>query len=64
MSTPSEAPRERGESALQRRASWPRNWMRAALELGSLTDERRARVLREIDEGSQPTAVYYVLPPS
>jgi uncharacterized hydrophobic protein (TIGR00271 family) len=61
MSTPSEAPRERGESALRRRALWPRNWVRAALELGSLTDARRATVLHEIDEGSRPTAVYYVL---
>ena len=30
-------------------------------EVGSVSPQRRAAVLRDIDEGSQPTAVYYVL---
>jgi uncharacterized hydrophobic protein (TIGR00271 family) len=52
-----------GESAPERghRASWPRAWARAVLEIGSVSDARRAAVLHEIDEGSQPTVVYYVL---
>jgi uncharacterized hydrophobic protein (TIGR00271 family) len=44
-----------------RRESWPRAWGRAIAEIGSVTPRRRAEVLREIDEGSQPTFVYYVL---
>jgi uncharacterized membrane protein len=30
-------------------------------ELGSVSPGRRAQVLRDIDEGSQPTIVYYIL---
>ncbi|MBI5503375.1 MAG: DUF389 domain-containing protein, partial [Deltaproteobacteria bacterium] len=35
--------------------------MRALFELASVTPERRATVLSDIDQGSQATAVYYVL---
>ena len=45
----------------QRRLWWPRAWARALFEVGSLSREHRATVLREIDEGSQPSMVYYVL---
>jgi uncharacterized hydrophobic protein (TIGR00271 family) len=41
--------------------SWPQTWVRAVLSLGSVTPERRATVLRDIEIGSQPTATYYVL---
>jgi len=40
---------------------WLQNWLRAITEIGSVAPERRAEVLREIDEGSQPTGVYYAL---
>jgi uncharacterized hydrophobic protein (TIGR00271 family) len=41
--------------------SWPESWLRALLNLGSVSPERRATVLRDIEIGSQPTATYYVL---
>lgn len=44
-----------------RPAAWPQTWMRALFELASVTPERRATVLSDIDQGSQATAVYYVL---
>lgn len=43
------------------RTSWPRAWARAVAEIGSVSPQRHVEVLREIDEGSQPTATYYVL---
>lgn len=43
------------------RRSWVENWARAVREVGSVSAGRRAQVLRDIHEGSQPTAVYYVL---
>jgi len=59
---------ERGASASggappsrARPESWPEAWLRALLELASVSPERRATVLRDIQEGSRPTAVYYVL---
>ena len=41
--------------------SWPETWVRALLTLGSVSPERRATVLEDIEIGSQPTATYYVL---
>jgi uncharacterized hydrophobic protein (TIGR00271 family) len=41
--------------------SWPEAWMRAVLDLASVTPERHAVVLSDIEIGSQPTATYYVL---
>src|SRR5262249_31930892 len=45
----------------QRLQAWPETWMRALLGLASVTPERRAVVLSDIEIGSQPTATYYVL---
>jgi uncharacterized hydrophobic protein (TIGR00271 family) len=50
-----------GAQQRQRPQSWPETWARAVLDLASLTPERRATVLREIEIGSQPTPTYYVL---
>lgn len=44
-----------------RLASWPETWLRAVVGLASVTPERRAVVLSDIEIGSQPTAMYYVL---
>jgi uncharacterized hydrophobic protein (TIGR00271 family) len=44
-----------------RRSSWPAAWLRAVLGLTSVSAERRAEVLEDIEIGSQPTATYYVL---
>jgi uncharacterized hydrophobic protein (TIGR00271 family) len=41
--------------------SWPETWVRAVLDLASVTPERHAVVLSDIEIGSQPTATYYVL---
>lgn len=54
-SGPPPAPAPRG------REGWATNWLRALTEVGSVTAERRATVLRDIDIGSRPTATYYVL---
>ena len=54
-------PRDAGSPERIRRQSWAAAWGRAALEIGSVSPARRTEVLREIDEGSQPSAVYYVL---
>ncbi len=43
------------------RQSWPEAWLQAVLSLGSVSPERRAVVLSDIEIGSQPTATYYVL---
>src|SRR5262249_33137315 len=50
-----------GSAQRQRPESWPEAWMRALLGLASVTPERRAVVLSDIEIGSQPTATYYVL---
>jgi uncharacterized hydrophobic protein (TIGR00271 family) len=41
--------------------SWLESWARALLGLASVSGERRAEVLAGIQEGSQPTTIYYVL---
>ncbi|MFN8628102.1 MAG: DUF389 domain-containing protein [Candidatus Binatia bacterium] len=45
----------------QRPQSWPEMWLRAILEFGAVTPERRAVVLDDIEAGSLPTLTYYVL---
>jgi len=50
-----------GESPRARPGSWAQNWVRAIFELASVTPQRRAVVLGDIQEGSQATTVYYVL---
>jgi uncharacterized hydrophobic protein (TIGR00271 family) len=40
---------------------WPETWVQALLNLGSVSPQRRATVLKDIEIGSQPTATYYVL---
>ena len=51
-----------GASGLPARREWGlRAWVRAVLEIRSVTPAGRETVLREIGEGSQPTVVYYVL---
>lgn len=51
-----------GRPARQRRLqSWPEAWVRALSELTTVSPARLATVLRDIDEGSKPTAVYYAL---
>jgi uncharacterized hydrophobic protein (TIGR00271 family) len=47
--------------ATRRPASWLESGIRALLELARATPERRAEVLASIQDGSQPTAIYYVL---
>jgi hypothetical protein len=41
--------------------TWPEAWLHAVFSLGSVSPERRATVLNDIEIGSQPTAIYYVL---
>jgi uncharacterized hydrophobic protein (TIGR00271 family) len=53
------APSSRDERA--RPGSWPRVWIAAVRGLTQVSAERREAVLRETYEGSQPTAIYYVL---
>jgi uncharacterized hydrophobic protein (TIGR00271 family) len=50
-----------GESSRSPPQSWPEAWVRALLEIGSVSPQRRATVLNDIQVGSKPTAVYYVL---
>jgi uncharacterized hydrophobic protein (TIGR00271 family) len=50
-----------GPSGKQRPHGWLETWIRAVLSLGSVSPERRAVVLSDIEIGSQPTATYYVL---
>jgi len=45
----------------QRPQSWPETWVRALLDIASVSPERRATVLSDIQVGSRPTAAYYVL---
>ena len=51
----------RRESTDARPVAWLESWARALLGLASVSSERRAEVLAGIQEGSQPTAIYYVL---
>ena len=50
-----------GSGPPPRLQSWLESWIRALLELASVSPTRRAAVLASIVEGSQPTAIYYVL---
>ncbi|TMA94963.1 MAG: DUF389 domain-containing protein [Deltaproteobacteria bacterium] len=50
-----------GSSARPRPRAWPEAWMRAVLDLASVSAERRAVVLDDIEIGSQPTGTYYAL---
>jgi uncharacterized hydrophobic protein (TIGR00271 family) len=50
-----------GSAQQPRPQTWPEAWMRAVLNLGSVSPERRVTVLNDIEVGSQPTATYYVL---
>ena len=52
---------ETGSPQRPRPQSWPETWMRAILDLASVTPERHDVVLNDIEIGSQPTATYYVL---
>ena len=54
-------PRETGAPQRTPPQSWPEAWLRAVFSLGSVSAERRATVLSDIEIGSQPTATYYVL---
>lgn len=63
--TPSDRSSEESSPASERRPpgreTWSTTWLRAITDIGSVTPERRARVLADIDVGSRPTATYYVL---
>src|SRR5215470_19860101 len=50
-----------GSPRRSRPQSWPEAWLRAVLDVASVTPERHDAVLRDIEIGSQPTATYYVL---
>lgn len=50
-----------GGQAETTRVSWLESWARALVGLASVSSERRAEVLVGIQEGSQPTTIYYVL---
>jgi hypothetical protein len=50
-----------GPSRLPRLESWVESGLRAIRGLGEASPERRATVLADIHEGSQPTLVYYAL---
>ena len=50
-----------GSGPPPRLQSWLESWVRALLELASVSSARRAEVLASIVEGSQPTTIYYVL---
>jgi len=54
-------PGEPGSPRRLRPQAWPEAWMRAVLDLASVSPERHAVVLSDIEIGSQPTATYYVL---
>ena len=49
------------ETAIRGASEWLQAWWRALRDVGSAGPERRAVVLRDITEGSQPTAIYYAL---
>jgi uncharacterized hydrophobic protein (TIGR00271 family) len=64
MSQADREQRRTGDDGSRRRLrleSWPETWIRALLGLSSVTSERRAAVLSDIEIGSRPTATYYVL---
>jgi uncharacterized hydrophobic protein (TIGR00271 family) len=50
-----------GATQRRRPQTWLEAWMRAVLNFGSVSPERRATVLNDIEVGSQPTATYYIL---
>jgi hypothetical protein len=47
---------ETGAPQRPRPQTWPEAWMRALLDLGSVSAERHDVVLSDIQTGSQPTA--------
>ncbi len=49
------------DPARARPGSWPRVWYEAIRGLTSVSPARRRQVLRDTQEGSQPTGTYYVL---
>src|SRR5512139_1878145 len=55
------APTGTGLPQRPRPQSWPESWVRAVADLASVTPERHAVVLNDIEVGSQPTLTYYVL---
>jgi len=50
-----------GASGPPRLASFVESWLRALRELGEASPARRAAVLADVQEGSQPTLIYYAL---
>jgi uncharacterized hydrophobic protein (TIGR00271 family) len=54
-------PSDPGSPHRPRPQSWPEAWLRAILDLASVSRARHDIVLREIEIGSQPTTTYYVL---
>ena len=57
----SEPPGGRGGEPPRLLQSWLEPAVRALLGLRQVSSERRAEVLASIQEGSQPTSIYYVL---
>ncbi|MBY0279204.1 DUF389 domain-containing protein [Candidatus Binatia bacterium] len=53
--------RDPGSPDVRARGAWITAWLDAIRGLGSVSPERRTRILDEITIGSQPTATYYVL---
>ncbi len=56
-----ESRRQEDSGSRERKQSWPEAWVRALMDIGSVSAERRETVLSDIQIGSRPTAVYYVL---
>jgi len=54
-------PGDPGAPPRPRLQAWPQAWLRAVLDLASVSPERHAVVLSDIEFGSQPTATYYIL---
>ena len=52
---------ESPSTSRERPRSWPEQWAQALFGIASVSAERRATVLADINDGSRPTAVYYVL---
>src|SRR5262245_21230425 len=52
---------DKGSPQQPRPQSWPETWIRAVLDVASVSPERHDAVLRDIEIGSQPTATYIVL---
>jgi uncharacterized hydrophobic protein (TIGR00271 family) len=53
--------RNAGTASRRRAQSWPERWIRAVLDVASVSPERHDAVLQDIEIGSRPTATYYVL---